>query len=138
MKLPENFEEALIAAKKTGLPIEKICQTFKIKKELVIRIHPLAEARAAYYNAPSGSEERKEAWKRWKELSAKEIEKISTVTGAQEAFDNAPSGSEEQKEIFKKWKSLCSTAADYQAIYYNVQNESEEKKEILKKIILLS
>ena len=85
-------------SKETGISIKKIENALGTTSQLLLKelekVTTIEGAKLVYNNAPSGSDSRTEALRKWNELSLKELEKVTTVEEALRVYYNTLSGSD--------------------------------------------
>ena len=91
----------------------------------------MGEITSAYFNSPWESPQRKKAFKKWNELSLKEVKNAKTQKEIKKVYFNSPEGSISSQKAFKKWNELLVGAIK------NAQTEEEVTK-ICKNAVIFS
>jgi len=95
------------------------------------------QARIVFHYTPNKSVIQTEALRRWRKLSAAEIERASDLAEACEAQTNAPLKSPESLAAMRKRLSYCATLAEMLEAYKSVPYGSKEKAEAIRYIAIL-
>jgi|GEM_PF-3229249 hypothetical protein len=116
-------------SEKTDISIERIKLALGLETEVECDVSHLTTAKEAKQALEDPLSRNKQAlvMRKWQELSAEEVVRISTREQAKEAFGDTPDYSEVEVQAMRRWIELCSTAEEAKSAYNETSDGREEE-----------